>query len=73
MGIQHPSISQRCTKVWTQADEASFQVSLEILKADIKAAGGLDGWLQSGIEDWLMPPRSCPVRLHRTTRVRATA
>jgi hypothetical protein len=62
--MRRPTISRRCTKIWTPADERSFHRSLALLRADIASHGGVEGWLEHGIEDWLAPAR-CAVRLAR--------
>ena len=60
-----PMFARRCTKVWTPADERSFQRSLSVLKLHIRASGGLDRWVNDGgIEEWLAPEPDCPVLLH---------
>jgi len=63
--MRAPIIARRCAKVWTAEDDRSFRESLAGLRGDIEAHGGLAGWLEHGIEDWLLPAHACPVRAHR--------
>lgn len=64
---RRPSISRRCPVPWTDADEAFVRRQIEALKADVRAAGGLEAWLEHGLEAWLdgHPPCKVPARPSR--------
>lgn len=64
---RRPSISRRCPVPWTEADDAFVRRQIEALKADVRAAGGFEGWLQNRLESWLDGHPPCKV-LIRTDR-----
>ncbi len=56
MRARIPMIAARCPRIWTDADEREMVSAVVALKADIDAAGGLDGWIRSRLEQWVFAP-----------------
>ncbi|HEX9713905.1 MAG TPA: hypothetical protein VGB52_15290 [Actinomycetota bacterium] len=66
-----PLIAQRCPVPLDPEEERHLREQLARLRADIEVAGGLFGWIETRLEDWLFEaevdsPAPHPMRARRT-------
>jgi len=58
MRARTPTIARRCPVIWTEQDEREMVSAVVALRTDINAAGGLDEWISTRLDQWL--PQSGP-------------